>query len=526
MLMPQYIASSRECASPAAVVAPAHADATAASAAESVPCPTAPAGAAKPSTIAVRDTATPIPGRPTRCPFGGNHARSSRQIYIYIRISYAYSPKSISLGPAGSVTYLVEGLRVLQRGEISLLLAQNLGPNGPAHDLGASGLRQGGHEHDPLGPERLSKLVSDRGRDLERAGRGRLGAGLQHAEDPGDLAFHVVWDADRGSFGDPAVTDGRGLELSRADALAGDVERVVGASVQVPVTVLVDRRPVAVRPDPGEAPPVRVQVTLLVTPDAARHSRPRAFADELAHLAAYGRAVRSVHVHVLAEGRKAECDRLDRLRDARREEAGAYLGAAGAVHDRGRAAPDLFEKPAVRVLVPRLAGRAHRLERRQVRLGIALWDQRAHECRRDAEHRHALGLDELPDPVRRKVRRALRVDDGRAARAAADNGPRPHDPTHVRGEVDAIARLDVRLVRNLACNRDEETTLDVQRSLRLTGRSRRICEQVGMLGVDLPRGQTAGGLLCELVPEAVATDRHRDVVQSEPAPDDRVRDGR
>src|SRR6185295_20159368 len=388
--MPQYIASSRECSSPAAVVAPAHADATAARAAESEPCRTAPAGAAKPSTIAVRETASPIPGRPTRCPFGGNHARSSRQIYIQVRISYAYSPKSIKLGPAGCLADLVEGLRVLQRGEISLLLAQNPGPHGPAHDLGAPGLREGRHEHDPLGPERLSQLVGHRGRDLERTGRGRFVAGLQHAEDPGDLAFHLVWDADRGSFGDGAVTHGRRLELGGADALAGDVERVVGASVQVPVTVLVDRRPVAVRPDSGEAPPVRVEVTLVVTPDAARHPRPGAFADELAHFAAHGRAVRSVHVHVLAERRKAERDRLDRLGDARREKAGADLGAAGAVHDRRRAAPDLVEEPTVRVLVPRLAGRAHRLQRGHVRLGIALWDECAHEGRRDAEHRDAL----------------------------------------------------------------------------------------------------------------------------------------
>src|SRR6185437_13810755 len=160
-------------------------------------------------------------------------------------------------------------------------------------------------------------------------------------------------------FGDAAVTDGRRLELGRTDALAGDVERVVGASVQVPVTVLVDRRPVAVRPDSWKAPPVGVEVTLVVTPDAARHSRPRPFADELADFAAHRRAVRSVDVHVLTELRKAKRDRLDRLGDARREKPGADLGAAGAVHDRRRAAPDLVEEPAVRILVPRLAGRAH-----------------------------------------------------------------------------------------------------------------------------------------------------------------------
>src|SRR5918999_6461641 len=65
-LIPQYIDSSRECVSPAAVPAPAQVDATAASAEASEACGPAaagtfPDGAAKPRTIAVRGCArTPI----------------------------------------------------------------------------------------------------------------------------------------------------------------------------------------------------------------------------------------------------------------------------------------------------------------------------------------------------------------------------------------------------------------------------------------------------------------------------------
>src|SRR5262245_4822336 len=56
-LTPQYIASSCACVSPAALVAPAHDDATACSADAS---DVGAAGAAKPRAIAVRDWAIPM----------------------------------------------------------------------------------------------------------------------------------------------------------------------------------------------------------------------------------------------------------------------------------------------------------------------------------------------------------------------------------------------------------------------------------------------------------------------------------
>ena len=170
------------------------------------------------------------------------------------------------------------------------------------------------------------------------------------------------------------------------------------------------------------------------------------------------------------------------------EEARADLGAAADVDDRDASQPPtLLEEPRVRVGIPRLARRAERAERREVRVGLALRDQRAHERRREAEHRHLLRLDEPPEAVARPVGRALGEDDRRADGAAADDGPRPHDPAHVGGEVDAVAALDVGLVRGLARDRDEEAALHVQRALRPAGRARRVGEQVRRLGVDLDR---------------------------------------
>ena len=161
------------------------------------------------------------------------------------------------------------------------------------------------------------------------------------------------------------------------------------------------------------------------------------------------------------------------------------------VHDRRAPAADVLEQPHVRVVVPRLARRADRAQRREVLLRLALRDQRADQRRRDAEQRHALLLDRRPEPVVRPVGRALEVDHGRAAGAGADDGPRPHDPAHVRREEDALAAVDVGLIRDLARDRDEEAGVHVQRALRPPGRARRVREEVRMLRVDLERRQLA-----------------------------------
>src|SRR5205807_8086158 len=181
---------------------------------------------------------------------------------------------------------LLQCFRVLERREVARVLPQDARANRAADDLRAPRLRQRADEEDPLRPEGLAQLVRDALADLARQRVVRLGARARHAEDPRHLALDLVRHAHRRRLGDRRVGDGGRLELGRADPLAGDVQRVVGAAVQEPVAVLVDRGPVAVRPDAGEAPPVRVEVALRVAPDPARHPGPGSPADELADLAA------------------------------------------------------------------------------------------------------------------------------------------------------------------------------------------------------------------------------------------------
>ena len=108
----------------------------------------------------------------------------------------------------------------------------------------------------------------------------------------------------------------------------------------------------------------------------------------------------------------------------------------------------------------------------------------------------------------RPVRRALRVDDRGAHRAAADHRPRPHDPAHVGGEVDDVARTRVGLVADLARDRDEKAALDVQHALRPPGRAGRVREQVRVLRVDGERLE-----LARAVGEQLVERREHDVLE-------------
>ena len=231
-----------------------------------------------------------------------------------------------------------------------------------------------------------------------------LQAGLRHAEDPRDLALDVVRHADRRRLCDPRVAERGRLELGGADPLARDVERVVGAPVEVPVAVIVDRRPVAVRPDAGEPPPVRVEVPLRI-PQMPRvipgHGRRQTSSPTSPRT---GFPVRSEHVHVQAERRKADRALLDRLGHDHREEAGADLGPAAQVDDRDAPAAHLLGEPAVRRWIPRLAGGREDRQRREICNGVSLGDQGANERRRDPEHVDALVLDRASRDGRRASR--------------------------------------------------------------------------------------------------------------------------
>src|SRR2546430_227737 len=197
-------------------------------------------------------------------------------------------PPVTSATSANGSADLVERLRILERRQVAGILAEGARLHRAPHDLGGARLRQGGDPHDSLRLERLAERVRDGVGDADVV---RLPALARHAEDPRHLPFDRVGHPDRRRLRDDAAADRRRLQLGGPDALAGDVQRVVRAAVQVPVAVFVDRRPVAVRPHTWEAAPVRVEIALAVAPDAASHARPRPPADELAGLAACGWAL-------------------------------------------------------------------------------------------------------------------------------------------------------------------------------------------------------------------------------------------
>jgi hypothetical protein len=127
-------------------------------------------------------------------------------------------------------------------------------------------------------------------------------------------------------------------------------------------------------------------------------------------------------------------------------------------------------------------------------------DQRTRQGGGDAEHGHALLLDQPPHAVGREVGGAFREDERGTDGVAADHGPRAHDPAHVGHEVDDVVGASVGLVGDLARDRDEEAALDVQHALRCPGRPGRIGQEIGRLGVELGRRQLTRPACDELVP--------------------------
>ena len=175
--------------------------------------------------------------------------------------------------------------------------------------------------------------------DLARQGFG-LGPGVLPDDDQehGDLATELVGHADRGCLDDRGVGDGNGFELRRPDALAGDLERVVRPPSQVPESVGVARRPVAVHPGPRQPAPVRVQVALAVrrrpAPEAARHPRPGCPDRQLADLVDDGAATGIDDLRRHADARSVERCRTNRAEGRCTDDPARDLGPAAVVDDR------------------------------------------------------------------------------------------------------------------------------------------------------------------------------------------------
>ena len=167
--------------------------------------------------------------------------------------------------------------------------------------------------------------------------------------------------ADSSTFGCATTTVSTSAGPSR---LPGELDRVVGATVQEPLAVVGDAREVAVPPHVGPPRPVRVEVALRIVEQPPRHTRPRLGAHQLADLTAHRLAGLVEHVDRHAERGTAERARRDRRDDVRRQEARTHLGAARDVDDRAAPAADHVEVPAPRIFVPRLAGGREHAQRR------------------------------------------------------------------------------------------------------------------------------------------------------------------
>src|SRR5699024_9563965 len=104
----------------------------------------------------------------------------------------------------------------------------------------------------------------------------RLLGGLPAQDDEGDhgLAGGVVLRAHHGRFGDPLVGDQGRFDLGGGQAVPGDVHDIVHPAQQPDVAVLVVLGAVTGEVGAGEAGPVGLLEPLLITPDAAQHTRP------------------------------------------------------------------------------------------------------------------------------------------------------------------------------------------------------------------------------------------------------------
>src|SRR4029077_12643800 len=125
-----------------------------------------------------------------------------------------------------------------------------------------------------LRPERFAQCRCHEVLELHFELMGRLLPRPQDDEAHQDLALELIGDSDGGRFGDRVMADEHRFDLCRSQALARDLDGVVGAAEDVPETVFrVDIRPVAMHPYVWKAVPVSLEIAFAVTPESARHPR-------------------------------------------------------------------------------------------------------------------------------------------------------------------------------------------------------------------------------------------------------------
>src|SRR6476469_1266386 len=140
--------------------------------------------------------------------------------------------------------YFVYCRRVYQRRDIAQRLVQVARTDYTAHYLRVASFGQVANKQYFLWSKTLAKLTDDGCGDLIPEKVRWLGTGAQNRKYDDHFAFEFVGDADGSGFANERMADSSGFNFGRAEPLACYFDGVVGAAEDVPVTLVVDHRPV------------------------------------------------------------------------------------------------------------------------------------------------------------------------------------------------------------------------------------------------------------------------------------------
>src|SRR5450755_3854649 len=325
--------------------------------------------------------------------------------------------------------------------------------------------------------------------------------GLQDEEPDGQLSLELVRGPDHGALGDVGVGGQHLLDRAGREAVAGDVDDVVGAGHHEHVARIIDVPSVGGLVVAGERRQVGLQEAFVGVPQrrggAGRH---RQLDRQRARLARWELSPVGVQHPEVPAGHRAR-------RRARHHRQQLDSDAVGGDRPPGLGLPpvidhrhaELLLRPAERLGIAALAGQKQRAEPRQViaadvgALRVLLTD--GAERRRRSEHRADPVLGDHP-PERPRVGRPDRlalVQHGRAAvhqRRVHDVGV-THDPADIGRRPEHLARLHVVDVLHRPLQRHRVPAGVAHDSLCLTGRARRVQDVQRIGGID---GHASGRL--------------------------------
>src|SRR4029078_3887551 len=92
----------------------------------------------------------------------------------------------------------------------------------------------------------------------------------KHAEADERLTLERIGNADRRGLDHVWILDQHRFAFSWPEPLPSDLDRVVRAAEDVPQPIVIDRSPITMDPDIGEARPVGLHVKLGVVPETTR----------------------------------------------------------------------------------------------------------------------------------------------------------------------------------------------------------------------------------------------------------------